>query len=751
MIRLVSVALALLAAIDTAHADEWRNPIQYLGKLDSPLVEVTPFVFNDRYYLLENWQKQWEHPGTPDGGLFTRDEVRIRDMATDEIVSIPLIGHGLGMALVHDGRVYVFAGDWGEEKKWNITEITMTSSEDLLHWTEPVVVLEAEPHEKYFNVSVCRGPEHFVMLVESNDPAWPAFTFKYFTSDNLLDWERVPGAEYGREKYVGGPALYHYGDWYYTLYLHSLGSNHYETRVARSADLVHWQDAPEDRPVATFNPENKVHPLRPDHIRETNASDLELCYWDGATRIYYTGGDQRLAGDLQHARYDGTPKYLLEHFFAEPDVPLPTANQQRYQEKQLGCFLHYGPASYIGGADYLAAPETDVFNPDELDAGQWMRAAQSIGAKHIVLTAKHHNGYCLWPTETTDYSVESSPWKDGGGDVVREFVDAARKYGIAPGLYLSAGDTHQGCKATPEPRGVRKVVGDAEAYFPVFMQQLEELLTHYGKLEVVWFDGAYNPFDPDVLGADGEPLGNRYAGPITELVRKLQPDAVIMGGAHPDIRWSGSEQGKAPYPLWNVVEPGTGREHWLPDDASGWFIPEANIHTRRHWFWSPDSDDTLKRPSQLLRAYDSSIGHGANLLVNLTPDMRGLIPEKETEMLAGFGELLEARNEIVLATHPKPDRWSEGDTLVIDLPEPAEVGGVILEEDLARSQRIRAYLIQTWQDGQWKTTASGESIGRKRIQHFEPVTTGRVRIKVTDSIPLPHLRKFAVMSSPADG
>lgn len=733
---------AIIASLP-ASADDWKNPTQYLGKLDSPLVEVTPFVFQDRYYLLENWQKQWEHPGSPDGDMIQQDEIRIRDMATDEVISMPLIGHGLGMAFVHEDRVYVFGGDWGTGKKWNITEITMVSSTDLIHWTDPVVVLKAEPHEKFFNVSVCRGPEQFALLVESNDPAWPAFTFKYFTSDNLTDWTRVPGAEYGREKYVGGPALYFEGDHYYTLYLHALGDNHYETRVARSTDLVHWQDAPDDRPVATFNKKNKVHPLRPDHIREQNASDLEFCYWDGKTRIYYTGGDQRLAGDLQHAEYDGTPKELLEHFFAEPEVPTPTANQQRYQEKQFGAFVHFGPASFIGGDDYLAAPEASVFNPEELDAEQWMRAAKAIGAQHIVLTAKHHNGFCLWPTETTDYSVETAPWNDGQGDVVREFVDAAREHGIAPGLYLSAGDTHLGCTATPDPRGVRKVEGDAEAYFPIFMEQLTELLTNYGELETIWFDGAYNPFDPDVLGPDGEQLGNRYAGPITETVRRLQPKAVIMGGAHPDVRWSGSEQGKAPYPLWNVVEAGTGREHWLPDDATGWFIPEANIHTRRHWFWSPDSDDTLKTVPQMMTAYESSIGHGANLLVNLTPDMRGLIPDAEMAMLEGFGEARKAAYDHPVATHPDPDTWEEGHTLRLRFDTPQELSKVVLEEGLSHGQRIRAYRIEALQEGKWKAVASGESIGRKRIQAFDAVTTESLRLKVTDNVPLPHVSRFA--------
>jgi len=306
------------ADTDKSSARGWKHPLVKKGKLHSPLVEVTPFVFRGRLYLLENWQKQWEFPGSPDGSRFQEDEVRIRDVEADRIVSVPLVGHGLGMAFVWKDRVYVFAGNWGTEKKWNITEIEMTSSKDLAHWTEPVVVLKAEAQEKFFNVSVCRGEEKFVLLVESNDAAWPAFTFKYFVSEDLLKWTRVPEAIYGRDKYVGGPALYFEDGTYYTLYLHALGSGRYETRITRSTDLIHWQDAPQGRPLVTFNPKNKVHPLRGANIRETNASDVELCQWQGKTLVYYTGGDQHLAGDLQLAEFAGTPAELFRRFYAEP-------------------------------------------------------------------------------------------------------------------------------------------------------------------------------------------------------------------------------------------------------------------------------------------------------------------------------------------------------------------------------------------------------------------------------------------------
>lgn len=321
--RTLSIALlALLACTAAPRADDaastWKHPLGNWHKLESPLVEVTPFVFQDKLYLMESWQKQWEYSFEQREKLFEQDEVRIRDVAADRIVSTPLIGHGLAYTFVWEGRAHVFGSYWGTEKKWEVREISMTSSTDLKSWEKPQVVLRSNDDEKFFNVAVCRGPDRFVMLVESNDPRWPAFTFKYFTSADLIHWTQVPDAYYGTDKYVGGPALYYEGDYYYTLYLQSLGNNHYETRVTRSRDLVHWEDAPEGRPFVTFQPGNKVHPLRPDNIREQNASDAEICYWHGTTLVYYTGGDQQYCGDLQRAEFDGTPRELLEYFFTPP-------------------------------------------------------------------------------------------------------------------------------------------------------------------------------------------------------------------------------------------------------------------------------------------------------------------------------------------------------------------------------------------------------------------------------------------------
>jgi alpha-L-fucosidase len=429
----------------------------------------------------------------------------------------------------------------------------------------------------------------------------------------------------------------------------------------------------------------------------------------------------------------------------EPTNILPTKNQLRYQNNQLGAFVHYGPAAYLnnGGGDYLTVPAPDLFNPVKLNTDQWMRAAKAIGAKHIVLTAKHHNGYCLWPTETSDFSVESSAWKNGKGDVVREFVDSARKHGLSPGLYLSSGDAYHGCKSTPDQLGKRKIIGDPEKYFPIFMQQLTELLTNYGELEVIWFDGAFNPFDPDVMDASAKPINGKYVDRIRDAVRRMQPNAVVMGGGWPDVRWAGSEQGKAPYPLNNVVQLGTGRVNWLPEYSQGWFVPESNIHTRQHWFWSPDTDKTLKSPERMMEAYDSSVALGANLLVNMTPDTDGLIPEAELKMLKTFGKDLKKRFVKRKGWVSNSEVGTVNNQLMLVFKKPTTINDIVIEEDLQFGQHIVTYTIEAKVDGQWMNIGEGKTIGRKRIHTVDIENTKSLRLSIDENTLEPRIKSFS--------
>lgn len=754
--------------------DNWKNPIVKEGRLGSPLVETSPFVFNEKLYVLENNQRFWDVKGAKPGDYFHEDEIRIREVQSGKLVSVPLKNHGFGTVLVHDNKVYVFAGSYGEGKPWRrMSEITMTSSSDLKTWSKPVTVLKAHEKEFFFNTAVCRGKDKFILLYETNDPTWVPFTFRYVESDDLINWKEIPGAIYGKDKYVGGPALYYEGGWYYTLYLEDLKKG-YETRIARSKDLIRWEDAPANRPFVTFDPSIRNIPLIDPGIHESNASDVELCYYRGQTILYFTGSDQTTAGDLQWATYKGTPRQLFEHFFTKltagektpdhqgnwtpvliaPDKQslkaeespflhenVPSRRQLEFQQHQLGAFIHFGPATYVA-SDMMTVPDASVFNPTRLDAEQWIKTAVSFGAKRVVLTAKHHNGFCLWPTKTTDYSVKSSPWKNGKGDVVAEFVAACRKYGVKPGLYISGGDKKENCTSTPDPIGKRKIVGNVDAYFSKFTTQLHELLSNYGEIDYIWFDGAYDPFGGDVLDTRTmERPGTGYGDAIRTMVRNLQPQAVVFGGTRPDIRWSGSEQGWAPYPLWNEVTEETWPDNWVGPQNTGWLPAEANIHTRDRWFWYPDSDKTLRSVDFLTKVYLESIGRGANLLINMTPDTSGLIVPLEQQRLSDFGKKVETMFSKKIKELPSVSAEKE---TIVDLKGKTKLGWIEMEEDIAKGQHVSSYRLEAWKNDKWTPVATGSSIGRKRIQPVENLETERLKFSFDSSYPDIPLKRIAL-------
>ncbi len=277
--------------------------------------EVTPFVWNGRLYRLENHPRYFDFPDKPAGYRYHEDEIRIRDVEADTIVSVPLRDHYFASGFLHGGRLFVFACDYeGHRPFYCMKRIVMTSSADLVHWDKPRVVLEAEGDENLFNTAVCRGRDKFILLYETDDARWPKFTFRYCESDDLVHWNRIPDAVYGTDKYVGGPALYYEGGLYYTLYLHDLGGT-WESRITRSSDLVRWEDAPAGRPFITFNPRHRPDPDRFPDVYELNASDPELCAWRGKTIVYFLGGNQQGVYDLQQAEFDGSPGDLLRHYF----------------------------------------------------------------------------------------------------------------------------------------------------------------------------------------------------------------------------------------------------------------------------------------------------------------------------------------------------------------------------------------------------------------------------------------------------
>lgn len=398
----------------------------------------------------------------------------------------------------------------------------------------------------------------------------------------------------------------------------------------------------------------------------------------------------------------------------------PTKQQLQWQDMELGMFCHFGMNTFCDQEWGEGNDSPELFNPTQLDARQWVRTAKQAGFAYFILTAKHHDGFCLWPTKTTDYSVKSSPWKNGQGDVVREVADACKEEGIRFGLYLSPWDRHEPCYS------------DKEAYDDFYAAQITELLTQYGPLVELWFDGA---------GSHGREYDWRR---IIGLVNQYQPDAMIFNMGIPTIRWVGNEDGVASYPCWNTNESAKLSMYtddmaaWLPETPS-WVPAECDVPIRKdRWFWHPNDEHTLRSLDNLLDIYYRSVGHGATLLLNLAPDSRGLLPE------ADVNRLFELTSEIKRRfSSPIAQTVGEGDSILLAFESATEVNHVILMEDIVHGERIRSYVLEAEQQGQWVELVKGSAIGHKKIDRFDAVHTKQLRLRVTSSVEKALIRSFA--------
>ncbi|SHF88309.1 alpha-L-fucosidase [Caldanaerobius fijiensis DSM 17918] len=406
------------------------------------------------------------------------------------------------------------------------------------------------------------------------------------------------------------------------------------------------------------------------------------------------------------------------------NLPTPTKQQLAWQDMEMGMFCHFGLNTFNDKewGDGTDSPET--FNPTSLDARQWVKIAKKAGFKYFILTAKHHDGFCLWQTETTSYSVKSSPWKNGTGDVVKECAKACEEEGIGFGIYLSPWDRHEPCYS------------DKAAYDDFYIRQLTELLTRYGRLVEVWFDGA---------GSEGR----EYDWPrIISTVKKYQPDAMIFNMGAPTIRWVGNEDGVAPYPCWNAAKEARVSMFtkdmltWLPETPE-WVPAECDVPIRRrHWFWHPNDEDSLLSLDELMDIYYRSVGHGANLLLNVAPDNRGLIPDIDAKRVIEFGEEIRRR-----FSNPLSRCAGKGYELKLALNAAALVDHVILMEDIAYGERVREYVLEAEKGGNWIELVHGSAIGHKKIDRFEPIYTKELRLKVLKAEAEPLIRDFAAFST----
>ena len=418
----------------------------------------------------------------------------------------------------------------------------------------------------------------------------------------------------------------------------------------------------------------------------------------------------------------------------------PTPQQLAWQEAELTMFLHFGVNTFTDREWGDGTEDPGIFNPTELDTRQWVQAAKDAGFKYMILTAKHHDGFCLFPSKYTEHSVKNSPWKNGGGDVVRELADSCREAGLKLGLYLSPWDRH-------EPS-----YGDSPAYNQHFRNQLTELMTNYGEVAEVWFDGACGE------GPNGKRQEYDWQS-YYEVIRRLQPDAVIAI-CGPDIRWVGNENGVARETEWSVQEPNPDRH--LHATGKVWYPAECDVSIRPGWFWHADQDAKVKSLEHLLDIYYKSVGRNSVLLLNVPPNNRGLIADPDVQRLREFRAVLDQTfatdfaegKSAVNAVDGRGDTyWSPADdttegVLEVDLGEPVTFNVAMTKEYIAFGQRVEAYSIEAWDGQVWKNIAEGTTIGHKKLDRFPDVTASKLRLTIRRSQATPLIRAFGVHRAP---
>jgi len=461
----------------------------------------------------------------------------------------------------------------------------------------------------------------------------------------------------------------------------------------------------------------------------------------------------------------------------------PSPQQYEWQRMEFIAFTHFTINTFTDKEWGDGTEDPSLFNPREFDARQWVRVLKDAGMKLVIVTCKHHDGFCLWPSKYTEHSVKNSPWRNGKGDIVKEVSDACREAGLKFGVYLSPWDRH-------EP-----TYGDSPVYNEFFKNQLRELLTNYGDIAEVWFDGAC-----------GEgPNGKRqvYDWPAYyKVIRELQPDAVIaiMG---PDVRWVGTETGYGRQTEWSVVPvemsekeriasdsqkidtPEAFRPKELMDKDLGsrekirnagrliWYPSEVDVSIRPGWFYHASQDEKVKTPEKLVDIYFSSVGRNSLLLLNIPPDTRGLIHENDIRSLMGMRKILDGIFKINLAegatvtvsnmrnkgstvavvdgrfeTYWTTEEGIESASLELKLTENITFDVVMLQENILVGQRVEKFIIEVWNNGVWRKVAEGTTIGYKRLLRFPEVTTDRVRLTILESRTNPAISEFGLFNSP---
>ena len=451
-----------------------------------------------------------------------------------------------------------------------------------------------------------------------------------------------------------------------------------------------------------------------------------------------------MTGCSTNAKQELYEKHLVFPADATPEMKVdmasrlvPTPQQLEWQQMEFTAFLHFGINTFTGNEWGNGQDSPEIFNPSELDCEQWVRALKDGGFKMAIITAKHHDGFCLWPTATTEYSVKSSPWKNGKGDIVRELRDACDKYGMKFGVYLSPWDRNTAC------------YGDSPAYNKFFIEQLTELLSNYGEVHEVWFDGA-----------NGEgPNGKKQIYDWTSIlakIRELQPKAVtaIMGD---DVRWVGNEGGLGRATEWSATPliPGAyansdsirvamgikpmskdlgSRELISKSKELYWYPSEVDVSIRPGWFYHASQDEQVRSLANLVNIYYQSVGCNSVLLLNIPPDKRGLIHETDVQRIKELSDYISktfAENQVVNGNQ----MWNAqvGDLKVYDVKPGAMVNTFLIQEDITQGQRVEDFLVEVYSNGVWQYATEGTTVGYKRLLRFSDCQPEKIRVTIRGS------------------
>jgi alpha-L-fucosidase len=435
---------------------------------------------------------------------------------------------------------------------------------------------------------------------------------------------------------------------------------------------------------------------------------------------------------------------LINAARAQPKDILPSKAQLKWADAEIGVMYHLDmqvfEPTYEFRKDWNYQPDVSKFNPKELDTDQWIKSAKAAGATYAVLVAKHCSGFSLWPTKAHEYSVKNAPWKNGEGDIVKDFIASCQKYGVKPGLYASA-SVNAFLKVNNPGRVLSGNAADQEKYKEVVKTQLTELWSQYGELFEIWFDGGVLP--PDKGGID-----------MRTLLQKYQPDAAAFQGPYGyknNIRWVGNESGVAPYPCWSRADSTTSATgvveiKGLNGNPNGafWCPGEADFPLRKNafqggWFWKEGQEDKIRTLTDLRTRYDETVGRNTNMILGVVVDNRGLVPEADVKRLAEFGVSLKKRFAKSLGSTS-----GKNNELVVNFTASQLVSDVVIQEDISKGERVREYKLYGRQGKAWKQIAQGSSIGHKRIEVIKDGEYSGIKLEIVKSDGKPGIKNLQV-------